>query len=418
LNKKLDRMEKVKFRVQSRYIDTQATPILMRHFNKQLRTQVVMFKNGVIEFRNATPDEEDFLDSIVLTQRMHIEGGHFRVYADFEYVPEHLEGKLNSEYERLNNIRNRKLHEFMKMDSRVKSTNNQNIIADPPFELVEVSADVIAEEKKNKEIATASQKLTEVYNNNEDLFVDICYAYGIPNIQNSEKQKLYNLCMSKLTINPQEFLKLINQKDIALRSLVQRAINFKELKDGQEKGIIDITPNGNYMLDGEFIAANIDDCYEHFKSHEKHRRYLETKLGVAPLVVHSTMVTKAAEDTTETVELTLVDHQISQRYAETNTRDIRFKLAQAWRIKDPIKREKRINTLREVYSNNSVNEKMFLKELARLQKRGVEMTPQLIDKKYLPINEDYVGKKKGNTEESELPEVSEVATDIDNPTEE
>lgn len=392
-------MDKVKFRVQSRYIDTQATPITMRHFNKKLRTQVVMFKNGIIEFRNATPDEEEFLDTIVLTQRMHIEGGHYRVYADFEYVPEEQEHKLVTEYERLNNIRNRKLHEFLKMDSRVKCEGNENLISDPPFEMIEISADVIKQEKKNRDIAEASQRLTEAYNNNEEYFIDLCYAYGIPSIEGSEKQRLYNMCMSKLAMNPQEFLSLINKKDLALRSLVQRALNFREMKDGVETTLISITTGGNYMMDGEFIAANIDDCYEHFKSHEKHRRYLETKLGVAPLIVHTTTVTRAVQNTEEPVELTLVDHQISQRYAEANTREIRFKLAQAWRIKDPIKREKRINILREIYSGNSVNEKMFVKELARLQKKGVEMTPQLIDKKYLPLNEDYQkGMPKSTTE--------------------
>lgn len=207
-----------------------------------------------------------------------------RTFGLFSYVPEEQEMKLDT-YERQRNTILRKAHLMLKthMNVAYKDKNGQDINpnrwgATVMFELIEESQNILNENKINVQITEARNIAQELFESGGVPFIDFCYAYGMTNIKSTPPEILFNEINQRITINPEHFLKVYEEKENQVKILLRKSL--EHLKEDNTTLISLI--NGTYTLNGEILGDSEEKVIYHISTHPKIKEYLQTVLGITP----------------------------------------------------------------------------------------------------------------------------------------
>lgn len=351
-------MAKTRFKLISRHQDKHVTVLPMSYRDKATNTNVTLLINGEIIQGELNHAQQNQIETLTLQGRtpdwskdgQKESDGHWINTLEMDYAPKEEEKDMKDDRERLENQRIARIHTFLRFHAQVKisgpnkENTNPNGVRDPKVELIDISKDILALEEKNLKIREAGNHLAEVYKDNVVAFIDILYAYGIPGIEEQEKQVLYNLAVFKLNNNPQEYLDLVTRKDLKLRSLVQQALNKEITIDGGKTTLITSSGN-NYLMDGQYITDDIEQLYLHFEKNAQAREYIETKLGIMPSPVMQGK--DKLQDTVAAKETDVSQQTITDQIRADDIRHMTYDIEEAMKNKYKKTREVAIAKLRE-----------------------------------------------------------------------
>jgi len=203
-----------------------------------------------------------------------------RVFATISYWPEQYEGQLE-EGERVANIIARHAHDLIKRHEAVivRDANGGNINPNQSgmvlFELRESTKIVNDKVEKNKNVSSAMAIATDLYENDQPAFIDLCYRYSIQPVEGVPIQKLYNEVVLKLQNNPEHFMEILNHKDAKLLVLIKKAM----ISTSEEPAIITFE-DPFYFMAGVNLGKTEEEIIYNLNKSAKDRELLYQLLGL------------------------------------------------------------------------------------------------------------------------------------------
>jgi hypothetical protein len=233
--------------------------------------------------------ERETAAKIILNDIMSYKDGETprkKVYKELSYFTEECSGealKTLSDIERAEHLVNKAAHELLKSHQNVvwrdANGNDQNpnrYGAITNFELIEETQNVLNKVDENLNKQKAGDIATRLYNESKHDFIDLCYAFGIRNVESIEIEKLYNEVMLKISINPKHFLDVYSDKKREFKTIIAKAEQF--LDEAQEPLIS--VKNDMYYMAGDILGSTIDEVIHYFETHPKANAYLHKKMGI------------------------------------------------------------------------------------------------------------------------------------------
>lgn len=265
------------YKVVYRYPDLKVAVLECISENRQTGYYETLKNDGTL--LNRLPEEAErpnvFRLVLSLNENAGLGDRRERCFARVQFMDEDSEKKLTDAKLRSSNMAKRLAYDFLKRHNQVivhdeNGVNiNMNIGGMPNFQLIDESAAVLNEVEKNKSMTNALAKITDIYENNREYFMDVCYAWGFGNVNNTDPQTLYNKACVQIKLNPTSFEKVIDSADFNVLSKVNKAIalGFIEYK------------NEYYYFKGEPIGKTLDEAISYFTLNENPRKHLFKEVG-------------------------------------------------------------------------------------------------------------------------------------------
>ncbi len=204
-----------------------------------------------------------------------------RTFKSISYYPQELEGHLEGE-EKTQNLTARQAHELVKRHQNVivRGKDGGNINTNQTgmllFELRETSTIIKNNLEKTLQINQAITAATELYTEQPQEFINLCYRYGIQPIEGVAIQKLFNEVAIKINNNPSHFLTILNHEDAELLTLIKKAQVLNE----QLESIISYQ-EPFYFMNGENLGQSEDELLYNLKKSERNKEFLMKSLNIA-----------------------------------------------------------------------------------------------------------------------------------------
>ena len=285
-----------------------------------------------------------------------------RLFATLSYLPIEpfdYESLIKNQADKLQNIINRKVHSAIQTHPQVKITdengNNCNINQGmAKFVLIEESKDLQAKNLKEDMITKYRAIVADIYNNNRQDFLDLCYAYGIGGIDTFPPDELRLEMIYKINMNPKSFEDIYTHKQKELLILFKRA-QFVQDDITPERTVVWQDPeNRSFYVNGEIIGTDEDTCLNTLKSDQKIRETVQRKMGIQPRepyketinqpIVDAQVLTerqltgKAANDQADKTKLYMAFGRFLKEYSRLkNSKDIDEKQIAEGYLRDAIK---------------------------------------------------------------------------------
>jgi len=261
------------------------------YFSSEKKGMVTLFKDGSIVDRSCYEEEEERVMRIIMDKKRpyinkqgEVEAGRYVNYEDFKFVPaSQRTPDMDAEVVYFSKI-NEALYAFLQKHDHVivkdKVGTNQNANCRHfDFEFIDRTQGILDSKRKHEGKIKAGLVLGEVYNRSKDEFVSLAYAMNIPAIDEQNLERLYNMMAGKIEIQPEFFLKLVEDENFGLISIVNKALSKNIAHDGSVKTVIETTPSGSYIFDGELIALNKEELIRFFKFNDAKTRHMKLLLG-------------------------------------------------------------------------------------------------------------------------------------------
>lgn len=285
-------MNKVEFKLVSRHYDKSTLILKGSYFDTRVGSVCTLFTDGTFVTRKPLPQEESQVWDIHITSTEPVVDsngnptGHHRSFKTFSYVPKEQENEIIDPIDKELNIKYRNLHVALAYHGDVSVKNergeeqNPNAIGDVQFQLINVTENVLVNNKKNQRRYEAGQKLQELFKQDDKkAFIDFCYAYSIPMVDKFDAETLYNLCSQKINDNPDWFFHIYDSKQRDILTLIQMGLT-KDISNGLGAARTALTQNGeSFYMDGNYLAGNREELEGILSVDVSRRRILETMVN-------------------------------------------------------------------------------------------------------------------------------------------
>ena len=266
------------------------------YYSKAYNKVLTLFKDGTIKEGSALPAEVPSVHEILLTERVSNDNQEVFWQGSFKFVPEELEEDYFKEVkdrytvdalrmEKNKNYLTRQMYKFLQHHDHIvikdayDNNINSNCTTNAFYELIDVTKNELEEAKINKLILKCGTLLNELYNDEKE-FELFCYAYSIPAIDVLTREKLYNLCMQKITNDPDEFIEIYQSKNREILVMVNLGLSKNIGTEYQPKYAIEVTQAGTYYLNGEPVAGNKKEFEDLITYDPQKRRLLSMLVGM------------------------------------------------------------------------------------------------------------------------------------------
>jgi hypothetical protein len=290
-------MSIVRVKIQNVLLDKRADTLRSVYYNKMTRGYRTLLKDGKILERLPLPkdkSEEDNLkwellvvDHETTDVLMPLRGRDGEFYAKkrlikyFEYENDEAILAKMSQNEREKNILWRNFHDFHKQNPDMivygadGKNANQNKTGDARWEMHDLSEKTSTDGKKKRLAIKMNNILTDTFDTNRSLFIQMCHGIGLSNeveMYKSDHDALCNVAMQKMEENPYLLEIILSSENSEYLLNIRQAIG---------KGIISNTA-GSYWIGEDPIGATEDDLVKFFKLNDgKYALISEKKLPKA-----------------------------------------------------------------------------------------------------------------------------------------
>lgn len=287
-------MSIVRVKIQNVLLDKRADVLTSMYYNKMTRGYRTLLKDGKILDRLPLPkdksEEENMKWELLVTDQettdvlMPVRGRDGEHYAKkrlikyFEYENDDaiLAKMIPTEKEK--NILWRNFHNFHKENPDMivfgadgKNTN-QNKTGDARWEMHDLSEKTSTDGKKKRLAIKMNSILTETFDSNRALFIQMCHGIGMSSdvaVYKDDHESLLNVAMQKMEEIPYLLEIILNSENSEYLLNIRQAIG---------KGTIKNTA-GSYWIGEDPIGATEDDLVKFFKLNEgKYALISEKKL--------------------------------------------------------------------------------------------------------------------------------------------
>jgi hypothetical protein len=343
-------MKKHTFKLVYRYENQLGRIIEFSKLNKKTGMYDFINKKGKL-YETAELDDNDHKNTLswALVQSESVQGKPrtTRCFLEKSFYLEEDEARIADTEQREVNRTTRIAYQFLKEHPEVlvKDASGDNINdqigTNILFELIEESQIESNQVEKNKKLAEGTRIITEMYEKNEERFLDFCYAYNIQ-VKGKTLEAIYNTAMTKLQFNPFGWEQTLKDSNYDLLS---------KLRKSMEEGVIE--NKDNYMhFNGEAIGKTEEECIAYFNTNAAPRKLLYAKTGYATTSSKSEIEEKKNVDVKKPIE-----------FDANKKRDINAKVFKATKIKDEALRKAEVEKLLAEYPDESVYINSKLEEL-------------------------------------------------------
>jgi len=277
--------KKYSFRVLYRYPDLDSYTIFCETNLQNNGYKAIMVDGSVLDRRPTIQERPNVLKFVIRQQdKWQGENGSTRLFGDFSYYTDEDYISRMSAGEKLRNTLCRMFHDLTKehenfiIKDKVTGNNVNLNTRMALLELEDTGSEIVKQANKNELATSVSNQITELYKNpeNNDKFIDLCYALGVLNVHKCTKQELYNAVMGMVKISPERVEKVLNSSKQWLLSLIEKGLYLPITIEGETA----IPLEGDYyMLNGNAIGKTKEELVQYFEANGGALKLLEQKLG-------------------------------------------------------------------------------------------------------------------------------------------
>jgi hypothetical protein len=277
---------RIEVKISFAYPDVAPPPLYFEWYNSKLGKNEYLMNDGKYASGSLSESQRRNIAFIALERTEKWEHptrkGRNRAFTKLSYVPESHESELTSMDDKRINYLKRQMHAALMKHSLViirdlKGNNiNENALPSAQYELIDESAGIRQENEKNELVAKYSPIITDMHKNNEQQFIELCYALNVPNIHITPIEALYNKAINMLSVNPKYVDSVYNNSKLSFFAMINRAIY--EPINNTKQTVIELK-DGYYMFNNGAIGKTLEEVSNYFQANPPALKALEQKMG-------------------------------------------------------------------------------------------------------------------------------------------